>query len=87
MNWQKLGKALLFPHIAIMILLLPIATALLVCSMVLIGYFFGQIPFVQKHIEKMLLLIIFLSLLPIAIHAIKEKRNKSAVPAAEADAR
>ncbi|MBR7161713.1 MAG: hypothetical protein IKD07_04780 [Clostridia bacterium] len=37
MNWQKLGKALLFPHIAIMILLLPIATALLVCSMVLIG--------------------------------------------------
>ena len=37
MNWKKLGKALLFPHIAIMILLVPIATVLLVGSMVFIG--------------------------------------------------
>ena len=34
---EKLGKALLFPHIAIMILLVPIATVLLVGSMVFIG--------------------------------------------------
>ena len=37
MDPKKLGKALLFPHIAIMILLVPIATALLVFSMVFIG--------------------------------------------------
>ena len=37
MDLKKLGKALLFPHIAIMILLVPIATALLVFSMVCIG--------------------------------------------------
>ena len=37
MDWKKLAKALLFPHIAIMILLLPIATVLLVGSMVFIG--------------------------------------------------
>ena len=37
MDWKKLGKALLFPHIAIMLALLPIATVFLVCSMVLIG--------------------------------------------------
>ena len=37
MGWKKLGKALLFPHIAIMILLVPIATALLVWSMVFVG--------------------------------------------------
>jgi len=37
MDWKKLGKALLFPHIAIMILLIPIATVLLVGSMVFIG--------------------------------------------------
>ena len=37
MDWKKLGKALLFPHIAIMILLVPIATVLLVCSMVFVG--------------------------------------------------
>ena len=37
MDWKKLGKNLLFPHIAIMILLVPIATVLLVGSMVFIG--------------------------------------------------
>lgn len=37
MNWKKLGKALLFPHIAIMIILLPVSTVFLVGSMVFIG--------------------------------------------------
>ena len=37
MDKKKLGKALLFPHIAIMVLLVPIATVLLVGSMVFIG--------------------------------------------------
>lgn len=37
MDMKKLGKALLFPHIAVMILLVPIATVLLVGSMVFIG--------------------------------------------------
>ncbi|MBQ8140683.1 MAG: hypothetical protein IJ038_03190 [Clostridia bacterium] len=35
--WKKLGKALLFPHIAIMIILVPISIALLICSMVFVG--------------------------------------------------
>lgn len=34
MDWKKIGKALLFPHIAIMIILVPIATVFLVYSMV-----------------------------------------------------
>ena len=37
MNWKKLGTALLFPHIAIMIILVPIATVFLVYSMVFLG--------------------------------------------------
>lgn len=37
MDFKKLGKALLFPHIAIMIVLLPVATVFLVYSMVLLG--------------------------------------------------
>lgn len=37
MNWKKIGKALLFPHIGVMILLVPLATVLLVGSMVFIG--------------------------------------------------
>ena len=37
MDRKKIGKALLFPHVAIMILLLPVATLLLVGSMVFVG--------------------------------------------------
>lgn len=37
MDWKKFGKAILFPHIAIMIVLIPIATVLLAGSMVFIG--------------------------------------------------
>ena len=37
MDWKKIGKALLFPHIAIMIILIPVATVLLVYSMVFVG--------------------------------------------------
>ena len=37
MDWKRIGKALLFPHIALSIALIPIATVLLVGSMVFIG--------------------------------------------------
>ena len=37
MNWKKIYKALLFPHIAILIILVPIATVLLVGSMAFVG--------------------------------------------------
>ncbi len=37
MNWKKLGLKLLFPHIALMIVLVPVSTAALVCSMVFLG--------------------------------------------------
>lgn len=37
MDLKRIGKALLFPHIAIMILLVPIAVVLLVGSMIFIG--------------------------------------------------
>ena len=37
MDWRKIGKTLLFPHIAIMIILLPLATFFLVYSMVFMG--------------------------------------------------
>ena len=37
MDWKKIGKAILFPHIAIMVVLLPIATVMLVGSMVFVG--------------------------------------------------
>ncbi len=36
-TWKKIGNALLFPHIALLIILLPVATVLLVYSMVFVG--------------------------------------------------
>ena len=37
MNWKKLAKALLFPHIVIMIILVPLAATFLIGAMVFIG--------------------------------------------------
>lgn len=37
MDLKKTGKAFLFPHMAIMLLLLPIATVFLTVSMVFLG--------------------------------------------------
>lgn len=46
-----------------------------VVSMSLLGYFFGQIPFVKQHIEKVIVLIIVLSITPVAVHAWKARRT------------
>lgn len=37
MDWKKLGRSLLYPHTAIRILLTPVATVFLVCSMIFLG--------------------------------------------------
>ena len=37
MNWKKVGKHIIFPHIAIMLVLLPVATVFLVYSMIFVG--------------------------------------------------
>ncbi len=37
MDWKKIGKALLFPPIALMIVLIPLSVALLVFAMVVLG--------------------------------------------------
>ncbi len=52
-----------------------------VFSMTILGYMLGEIPIVRRHFEKFVLLIIFVSLLPIITHAIKAKlQNRSLVP-------
>lgn len=37
MDWKRIGKAFIYPHIAVMIILLPIATVFLVYSLVFMG--------------------------------------------------
>ena len=49
--------------------------ALWVLSMTLIGYFLGQIPGVKEHIEVVILVVIFLSILPGIIAYLNERRK------------
>ena len=37
MDWKKFGKRILFPHIAVTLVLIPLATVFLVYSMIFIG--------------------------------------------------
>jgi membrane-associated protein len=48
-----------------------------VVSMSALGYFFGQIPFVKQHIEKAIVLIILLSLVPVVLHLWRSRRQHS----------
>lgn len=52
----------------------------------LIGYSFGNIPFVKNNLEIALVVIILLSLAPIAVHQIMEHRNAKSETLSEAPA-
>ena len=52
----------------------------------LLGYFLGEIPFVEKNIEAMLVVIVLISVIPIIIEVIKARREKKNLPEASADA-
>lgn len=47
-----------------------------VFSLVLAGYFFGKIPIVEKNFSKVILLIIFFSMLPAIIEVIRHRKSK-----------
>ena len=53
----------------------------------LLGYFLGNVPFVKNHLEMMILLIVFLSILPMIISVarglIARRRNREASPTPE----
>ncbi|MTG98139.1 DedA family protein [Myroides albus] len=49
-----------------------------VLSLTLAGYFLGNIPFVQEHFSKIVLLIIVVSVLPIVYEFLKVKLSKKA---------
>jgi membrane-associated protein len=46
-----------------------------VTSITVIGYFLGQIPFVEKHLEKFVIGIVLLSVLPIVWGYFKTKKK------------
>lgn len=55
-----------------------------VVSMSLLGYGLGQsIPNIGQHIEKVIVLVVFLSILPMIVHVWKERRTRSVAVAVE----
>jgi len=51
----------------------------------LLGFFLGGIPFVEKNVEAMLVLIVLISIIPIIIEVIKARREKKHAAQAAAD--
>jgi membrane-associated protein len=51
-----------------------------VSSMTILGYLLGGIPFVRQHFEKFVLLVIFVSLLPLIIQVIRSRFSGSRAP-------
>ena len=54
-----------------------------ICLMLLLGYFLGGIAIIQNNLEKAVLGIVFLSILPMVLHALKERKNKPKASAVE----
>ncbi len=46
-----------------------------VLSMTLIGYFFGNIPFIKKNFEYVIIGVIFISVLPVIIGYLKQRKE------------
>jgi len=52
----------------------------------LLGYFLGSIPLVREHAEKVIILIVFLSIMPAVFHVWQERRRRARpTPAVEAE--
>jgi membrane-associated protein len=57
-----------------------------VASMTLLGYFFGNIPFVKKNFEYVIIGVILLSLMPVIIGYVKHRKEKKLNAGAEESA-
>jgi len=75
MDWKKIGKALLFPHIAIMIILLPIATVFLVYSMVFLGT--DSITAIISYVLAFYTLMVWCFKIPYLIRFFKAVKNEN----------
>lgn len=75
MNRKKLGKTLLFPHIAIMLALLPIATVFLIFSMIYIGT--ASVPAYISYVLATYTLTIWCIQIPKLIRFFKRFKNEN----------
>lgn len=75
MDWKKLGKALLFPHTAIMIILVPIATVFLVYSMVFLGT--DSIPAIVAYVLSAYTLTVWCFKIPYLIRFFRSFKDEN----------
>jgi membrane-associated protein len=55
-----------------------------VISMTLAGYFLGGVPIIRRHFEKVVLLIVAVSLIPVVLQVIAARRQSSPAPERQA---
>ncbi len=75
MDWKKIGKAILFPHISIMIILLPIATVFLVYAMIFMGT--ESIVSIISYVLAFYTLVIWSVKVPFLIHFFKDFKEEN----------
>ena len=62
-----------------------VGAALWVTSVTLAGYFLGGVPVIRDNLEAAILLIVFLSVLPMVYEYLKHRRVAKAIAAATAE--
>lgn len=73
MNWKKCGLALLFPHFAVLLVLLPVATVFLVYSMVFLG---TESPVaIASYVLATYTLTVWCARVPQLVRAVKRIKN------------
>ena len=75
MDWKKLSKALLFPHIALMLVLVPVSTVLLVGAMAFIGT--GSPIAIVSYVLAAYTLTVWCFRIPYLIRFFKTFRNEN----------
>ncbi len=75
MNWKKLGKALICPHLAVMILLVPVSTAFLICSMVFAGT--ESVPAIISYVLAAYTLTVWCVKIPRIIKFVKTVKDEN----------
>lgn len=75
MDWKKLGKAILFPPTAIMLILIPIATVFLIYALVFMGH--DSIPAICAYVLSFYTLLVWCIQLPRLIALFRKFREEN----------
>lgn len=74
-DWKKIGKALLFPHMAILIVLLPVATVFLVYSLIFMGT--DSVPAIISYVLAFYTLTVWCMRIPQMIRFVKDFKTEN----------